>query len=284
MTIEESELDVIEAANDLSSLLEAGGLQHPKHAVILEPIYAKVKALMRKYFRLQKKAVLESVAPHIRHQLVIRRTTAKEALTPPPEAQSARHAANAIVPETLDPLLFSATANQSRIYDSLVQKAFEEAAAQIAAEYGTDAALEDDAVATYLRDNSLSKLTGGLAQTSIERLQTAIADAYIKGGGYDEIVQAIKDEYDGFSTSRAVLIAQTETNSAYNQGRYEMASTLGYNQKRWATDLTPCIVCELNALTGWVDLADSFPSGDESPLAHPGCFCELDFRLVTPGH
>lgn len=427
-----AELAIAEAANELATLLESKGLRHPVHAAVLEPAYASMKALMRRFFRIQKKGVLKAIAPHIRHQLVIRRATKteslregwvtingshvflndagkiikgpasligdskaelkdtekpkewqgvnvkhttdhkelsinakysitgphyikttdltksqsytdkatvekyekkisggnmnaiiarkydgklyvsdshhhlqaaenlgfktvpvviisppssiKEALTPPPEEQAARHAANAIVPDTLDPLLFSATANQARIYDSLIQQAFKDAADQIAEEYGGDAALADDALAAYLRDNSLSKLTGGLAQTSIEELQTAIADAYLKGGGYDEIVQVIKDKFDGFSDSRAGMIAQTEVNDAYNQGRYEMASSLGFNRKSWEVDAMPCLVCIANELAGWIEIGETFPSGDDAPTAHPNCYCSLGFKIETAGH
>src|ERR1019366_2173204 len=129
------------------------------------------------------------------------------------------------------------------------------------------------------------KLTGGFSETSIDQLRTAIADTYLKGGGFDEIVQTIKDQYDGFSDYRAGLIAQSEVNSAYNQGRYEMASTMDFTHKEWELQSgNPCIICILNAAEGFIPIASEFSSGDASPTAHPGCYCGMNYKKVTPGH
>lgn len=283
MTTEESA--VISAANEAIELLEAGGLTHPKHAELLDPIRSSVYRLIRRFFRLQKKAVLSAVGPLIRHQLHLRDHVKREAFTPTPEEQSAQHAANAIMPTSLDPLIFSATANQTRLYDNLIQQAYEAAAQQIAEEEGSSAVLSDDALSTYLRENSLTKLTGGFSETSIDQLRTSIADAYLKGGGYDEIVQAIKDQYDGFSNWRAAAIANTETNDAYNAGRYEMASTLSFTHKAWDVEsVNPCLICILNVADGWIEIEGEFSSGDAVPTAHVNCACGLSFKTVTLGH
>lgn len=52
----------------------------------------------------------------------------------------------------------------------------------------------------------------------------------------------------------------------------------GLLMKRWQTDGTPCPTCDLNAVAGWIPADALFPSGDEEPLAHPNCKCELETR------
>jgi hypothetical protein len=149
----------------------------------------------------------------------------------------------------------------------------------LAGELGSDSAMAEDVVQTYLADHSLTKLTGGLDETTVDRLRTALADAYQAGGDYDALVKAVQDEYAGFNDVRAGMIAQTELNSAYNAGRKQLGIDLGFNEKSWSTDgPAPCPECVGNALEGWVGMEELFSSGDDAPTAHPGCYCSLDVR------
>jgi len=52
----------------------------------------------------------------------------------------------------------------------------------------------------------------------------------------------------------------------------------GLYEKLWITDGNPCEVCDDNAIAGWIPADEEFPSGDDEPLAHPNCQCELEMR------
>jgi hypothetical protein len=131
----------------------------------------------------------------------------------------------------------------------------------------------------YLRDRSLSKLTGGINDTTVERLQGAIADAWQAGGTADDIVKAITDTYADFSSARAEMVAQTEGNDAYNAGLRAMADEWGADEKSWDGDGEACEeICQPNIDAGWIPIDDNFPSGDSEPTAHPRCDCGVNFR------
>jgi len=180
--------------------------------------------------------------------------------------------ARSLVPVSLHPLSFAATRAEESEYNSAITDLLSAAAKSLGAEVGTDFAGQ------YLRENSLAKLTGGLNQTSIERLQDALAGAWDGGGSYTEMVKAITDTFDDFSTKRAERIAQTEANDAYNGGRAQIAADLGMDEKKWDPDGEACPTCQANADAGWIDIGDDFPSGDDAPTAHPNCDCGTDYR------
>jgi hypothetical protein len=45
--------------------------------------------------------------------------------------------------------------------------------------------------------------------------------------------------------------------------------------KSWLADPDACPVCLKNALAGSIGLDDLFPSGDNTPPAHPRCRCDI---------
>ncbi len=51
-------------------------------------------------------------------------------------------------------------------------------------------------------------------------------------------------------------------------------------EKRWVTAGDPCEICDENALVGWIDADEEFPSGHDEPDAHPNCQCTLETRRV----
>jgi len=179
-----------------------------------------------------------------------------------------------LLPSSLQPLTFAATRAEENEYNDAITTLIGAAAKSLSA----SAAAAEDFAGDYLRSNSLSKLTGGLNSTSIERLQDALAGAWDGGGSYTEMVKAITDTFDDFSTKRAERIAQTEANDAYNGGRAQIAADLGMDEKKWDPDGEACPTCQANADAGWIDIGDDFPSGDDAPTAHPNCDCGTDYR------
>lgn len=50
------------------------------------------------------------------------------------------------------------------------------------------------------------------------------------------------------------------------------------NEKSWDQGGDACPECQDNAGAGWIPFDEDFPSGDDSPPAHPNCDCALDIR------
>jgi len=259
---------ITDAANDLAALLEATapkGLKHPRHAVSVAPARRSIEVVIAHYFYRQRKAVLAAVKPHIERQLILH-PTVKES------SANGKTFARTLLPSSLHPLQFSATAGETSEYNDAITELIGAAAKSLGSTAGEDLA------STYLRENSLSKLTGGLNATTTERLQDALATAWDEGGSYDQMVAAIQD-FDGFSEQRAGLVAQQETSEAYNSARQSIAASLGYNEKSSEVESdNPCEDCIENADEGWIDSDAEFPNGGDAPPFHVNCQCAVNFR------
>ena len=84
---------------------------------------------------------------------------------------------------------------------------------------------------------------------------------------------------DVFSADRADMIAEYEVNRASNMA---VLATLQAGslenpeiQKLWIVRENCCKRCADNAAAGPLGINDTFPSGDQTPGAHPFCRCEL---------
>ena len=200
---------------------------------------------------------------------------------PTPQARSF---ARTILPSSVSPLRFAVTAAESDEYAEAIRGAINAAGATLAAELKSGATISDDFAGRYLRENSLSKLTGGFSETSVERLQTAIGNAWDQGGSYDQIVKAVQDTFEQFSSVRAGMIAQTEVNAAYNQAGLDAARRMGMNIKRWDPEGTDCCaeICQPNVDQEWIDMDEDFESGDDAPPGHVNCDCGLAYREGEP--
>jgi hypothetical protein len=151
-------------------------------------------------------------------------------------------------------------------------------AKKLAAELKSGATVSDDVAGRYLRENSLSKLDGDLPETTKQRLRDAMADAWAAGGSFNQIVKAIQDTVGEISDVRAGIIAQTEVNSASNQGRIASATEAGFEEKSWDPDGECCEECEKQIAAGWIRIDEPFPGGVMVPCLHDGCDCGINFR------
>lgn len=254
---------VAEAVESAAALIEVdapplGGLKHPKHANVLGPIRADATSALRKFFKRQGSLLLTQIKPRLR------------------EADDKTKAAQ-IIP---DGLPIAITGGTSVDYSKALSNALAAGYEGLAGELGSDAELDEDIVQSYLTDHSLTKLTGDFEETTVERLRNALADAYDKGADFEGLVDAIKEEYAGFSDVRAGMIAQTEMNAAYNAGRKQLGLDMGFNEKSWDPDGTACEeICVPNVLDGWIDIDGEFESGDSEPPGHPNCDCSLNVRF-----
>lgn len=284
-------LAIVEAANSLATLLESAaprGLKRKRHAQHVGPGRAKIKVVIAHYFRRQERAVMAAVRPHIARQLMLHPVPVREAWGDAWESlresssPQGRTFAHALLPHTLAPLSFSPTAGETADYNEAITAMIDGAAETLARELGATLAENFSPAGRYLRDNSLSKLTGELNETSVERLQDALAAAWDRGGMYSDMVAAVQDTFADFSTARAELVAQTEGNNAYNQGRDETARELGMDEKSSETESgNPCPECVANEEQGWIGIDEDFVNGGQGPTFHPGCMCTANYRGLT---
>ena len=276
------ELDALAAALTILEFAEAEeearGLRHPMHVAHLDPIKKRVKRIMAAYFKRQRQAILEDIRLRFwHHEMPIR-----EAADGGSGGKKGKKRASELLPESLSPLNFAATPAESSDYNGAILDAIKAAERQMAKEIESAGTIGPNKVTTYLEKNSLTKLTGDFSTTTTQRLRNAIADSVDAGGTADDIVSAIKVVMKDFTTTRANLIAQTEVNAAYNFGRHEMADAAGFTEKSWVTESgNPCDVCDDNEYQEWIDITESFQSGNAIPPAHPNCQCSCNYRLDT---
>lgn len=297
--------EVIAAYRRLDALLEeaAGrgkGLRHPSHKATLTAARAKITKVVRVYFKRQEVAILAAMRPKIgaalqAHPYPIVEAWARllrgdvtfiEAFIEAGQARTpqAKAFASTLLPSSMAPLRFPATSAEDAEYTDAISNAIAGAAATAASELATDATLNDTAASRYLRDNSLSKLTGELQGATLDRLRNALSDAWENGGSYDQMIGAVKATFEDFSDNRADMIAQTEANDAYNWGRIELATEAGFEEKAWDPDGEACEeICQPNVDAGWIGIDEDFPSGDDAPSAHPNCDCSVSFRKGSGG-
>lgn len=289
--------DLAEAAFEV-----AESLKHAKHAAKLEPIRTDATVILQRYFRRQKRLFLKQIDGHLRilgadtgrklqegekpeAPLLREPSDHGEAVTLDAnyrtrEADSdAKTAVKSVLPDGYA-MPLTLTGGMSTDYSKALTAALEAGYDVLADQEGiVGKEIAEDVVETYLRDHSLTKLTGNFDATTVERLRNALADAYEAGEDYDGMVEAVTEEYAGFSSVRAGMIAQTEMNGAYNAGRKQLGVDLGFNEKSWNPDGEACPICLENVASGWIAMDDEFPSGDDAPTAHPNCDCSLDVRF-----
>jgi Phage Mu protein F like protein len=240
-------------------------LRQKRHAAPIRRARKTVELVLERYWNRQRNAVMGGVLE--RHHLI--------------EA-SGKTNAKKLVPD--DVVYFPASQSEESEYLLAMREAMEEARDVLAHDLGIPKPNTVGSISEYLREHSLTKLTGGLNETTVDRLRDAIATAYDEGGGFAEVVEAIRNTFDEFGEARAGMIAQTEVNAAYNASRHATAQEAGLDEKRWEPDGDACEeICMPNVDQDWIAIDDTFDSGDDAPPAHPNCDCSVSFRKVSGG-
>jgi hypothetical protein len=275
------QLDLVDAiaaaADEIANVLEgARGLWNDRHQEHLGAPVRTVKKVLATFFRRQGAAILAAVEPNIVSHI----EQFRESQTP-----AGKRFAKSVLPDSVSPLRFAVTDGESEAYNTAITLAIEGAAKVVMEELKKSSSAASVSVApstsagSYLRDNSLSKLTGNIADATKDKLRSAIGDAWDAGGSYDQIVKAIQDTVETFSSVRAGMIAQTEVVNAYNASRTATARAAGFGLKSWETESgAPCETCLENEAAGWIGIEDVFPDGSSGPSAHPNCQCVLNFK------
>lgn len=272
----EAAAGVVDALADLVEAPRGESLQHPKHMKTIAPLRKAVQGIVADYFAAQGHSILKAVRKNI--------PAALEAVPQVKEAKSpnGKKFAMHLLPDDVEPLTFAVTTAEKNVFAQALEDAIRKAAKQLAEDLDSDATIAADPLKQYLEDRSLSKLTGGWSETTLEQLRNAAAKSYSDGGTAEQIEAALKSTVESFSDYRAKMIAQTEVNDAYNFGRRQLADAAGMDEKAWDPDGDACEeICMPNVDAGWIPIDETFPSGDDGPTAHPNCDCSLSFRKST---
>lgn len=79
----------------------------------------------------------------------------------------------------------------------------------------------------------MAKIINGTTQEYLQALKPAIADAITAGASHDTIAEMLAGEFDKLSTTRAQLIARTETMASVNAGQAAVYKVEGVEKKEW---------------------------------------------------
>lgn len=153
--------------------------------------------------------------------------------------------------------------------------------------------LDNPRAVKFLTDYG-ANLVKGINDETKSQLQTLLGQSADEGWSLQKTENEIAAKFGQFADgnaieniqSRAALIAQTETGNAYEEGNYEVGQSLvdaGLTvEKSWLVNGEGCEdICQPNADAGWIDFEDEFPSGDQRPLGHPNCHCDMLTRVVS---
>lgn len=135
--------------------------------------------------------------------------------------------------------------------------------------------------------SALKSSTNYLLQKSSldEATRKTIIDTIAKGKALgltnDEVADLlVSDEYLDIADWRADMIARTETANAMMQGQMAGMHENGVTTKAWVVAGPGCDICDPNEDDGFINIDDTFSSGDDAPPAHPNCECYLESGMI----
>ncbi len=145
--------------------------------------------------------------------------------------------------------------------------------------------LKNPRAVKYMQERGLEMLKE-INEATTEDLRDLLSASIQNGDSWQDIARGIDEMFgDDYPRWRAKMIARTETGNAYEQGTTAYAAQItkaGVSiEKSWLTDGQADDECADNEDAGWISEDETFPSGDDEPLAHPNCRCTLIRRVVT---
>ena len=233
----------------------------------------RFERILRKRWALQRRAILK-------HNTLRDLVKAREALDPGIEALILRALLPGAIQASLQGLV---SAGDVEMVNGILSATIIAGAGATASEL--ERALRNvdmgETQRAWIRAHGFEKLAADIDRVTVQRLKDRVGEIYVRGGSYSEMVTGIRETFEGFSQTRAELIATTEMNAAYNHGGLEFALNVGAKTKRWnPLGTNVCPVCIANESQGSIPAAGAFQSGHESPPAHPRCNCVLDFGFI----
>ncbi len=194
----------------------------------------------------------------------------------------------------LEAMLHAEDTTWSAQFEAIIAQAALEAGAEMAAEFGLTMDFEKfpvQSVISKLKEGTLN-LVRNINNTTRNQIRTIIANGIENHQSYTEVAKQIRQRFaemaaavpQGHIRDRATLIAVDAIGQAYTDSTMAVASAMSETglamEKFWQTvdDDRVEAECEANQAQGWIPLDQEFASGDDSPLAHPGCRCALLIR------
>ncbi len=158
-----------------------------------------------------------------------------------------------------------------RFYPLLLREAYSDAAALVGQDIAFD--LSNELIQGLL--TTLAKDITKICDTTREQIQGLIGRQAAEGWSVQELAAAIRETGATQSRARSLLIARTETATAYSRGAIQAYQQSGVvKQLEWLTADSPCPICDpLDGQT--VGLGKAFADGISYPPAHPGCRCAI---------
>jgi hypothetical protein len=116
-----------------------------------------------------------------------------------------------------------------------------------------------------------------ITESTRDFLRNDVLTGLEEGWSSQTLAAVIEDNY-AFSGQRAFMVARTEIGNAHVGG-----SMLAYKEsglvtgKKWllGSEHDDDDECDANAAAGVIPFDEPFPSGDDAPLAHPNCVCDV---------
>ncbi len=139
----------------------------------------------------------------------------------------------------------------------------------------------------YARERAGTLITG-IDETTLEVIREKLIEAIEEGLSAQELADLI-DENGLFGEVRSLMIARTESSDAHNQGSLIAARESGVvDGKSWLLASDACEICEgiVDNTPNPIPLDDNFFDADgeeyDAPPAHPNCRCTMTFETTTP--
>lgn len=184
-----------------------------------------------------------------------------------------------------------------RALDAAAAAGLRAGAQMAAAELGVDIDfnLKNPRAVRYMRQYG-ARLVAQVNETTRGYIRSLMTKAVREGWSYQRTARALTERYAEFAIgsplqhirSRAELIAVTESAKAYEMGNNIVARDLARSGQRiekfWFTvgdERVDEEQCGPNEAEGWIGLLEEFPSGHDTPPAHPGCRCTLGYQSVV---
>lgn len=115
----------------------------------------------------------------------------------------------------------------------------------------------------------------GLNRTTHAAMRNLLTQGVDQGWSYQRTARQIREQFDGFTSARAEMVAVTETADAYEHGQWMVRADLAdqgiATEVAWLAESDACEICSPNPGDGYLPADGVFSSGHTRPPAHPRC-------------
>ncbi|HMO86808.1 MAG TPA: phage minor head protein, partial [Lacipirellulaceae bacterium] len=158
-----------------------------------------------------------------------------------------------------------------RYYPGILERAWGEQNGAIGVDLVWD--LENPRVQETLDELALQ--VRRVADTTREQIAALVGRQAAEGWSVEQLAREIRQLGEVESRERSLLIARTESASAYSKGSILQWRASGIvDAKQWFVGTKPCAFCQ-GLADKVVPLDEEFSAGIQHPPAHPACTCAV---------